>query len=160
MSETSRRAVLAGGAGALAALAGCATYGDTPEPPVAQESAPVQESAPPKVPNSAISPPATPGEAPPPAGFAKVSEIPVGGGKVFAAQKVVLTQPTAGTIKAFSVVCTHAGCPVTEVAGGTINCPCHGSKFRIADGSVAGGPAPSPLPPVRVDVAGDSVSLA
>ena len=58
----------------------------------------------------------------------------------------MLTQPEAGTFTAFSATCTHQGCAVTEVVGGTINCPCHGSKFAIADGSVTAGPGPEPAP--------------
>jgi Rieske Fe-S protein len=92
--------------------------------------------------------------------LAKVSEIPVGGGKIFTDKKVVVTQPQKGTIKAFSSTCTHMGCTVTAVRGGTIDCPCHGSRFRISDGAVAGGPAPSPLPPVAVTVKGDTITLA
>jgi len=91
--------------------------------------------------------------------LAKVSDIPVGGGKIFADRKVVITQPQQGTIKAFSTTCTHAGCSVDEVKGGTINCPCHGSRYRVADGSVAAGPAPKPLPPVAVTVTGDAIAL-
>ena len=80
-------------------------------------------------------------------------DVPVGGGMVFAAAKVVVTQPSAGQYKAFSAVCTHKGCTVSSVSGGLIRCPCHGSTFKVADGSVADGPASSPLPsvPVRVD---------
>lgn len=92
--------------------------------------------------------------------LAKTSDIPVGGGKVFADQKVVVTQPTAGQFKGFSAVCTHQGCTVADVSGGTINCPCHGSRFHVADGSVAGGPAPTPLPPKPVKVSGDQITLA
>lgn len=92
--------------------------------------------------------------------LAKTSEIPVGGGKVFADQKVVVTQPTAGQFKCFSAVCTHQGCTVGGVSGGTINCPCHGSKFKVADGSVANGPAASPLPEKQVSVSGDEITLA
>src|SRR5438445_330336 len=69
------------------------------------------------------------------------ADVPVGGGKVFADKQVVVTQPAQGTFAAFSAVCTHQGCTVDSVANGTINCPCHGSKFKIADGSVATGPA-------------------
>ena len=71
-----------------------------------------------------------------------------------------MTQPTAGQYKAFSAVCTHQGCTVAKVEGGTIDCPCHGSKFHIADGSVAAGPAPSPLPAQKITVAGGEVTLA
>ena len=88
------------------------------------------------------------------------ADIPVGGGTVFAEQKVVVTQPTAGDFKGFSAVCTHRGCTVGSVSNGTINCPCHGSMYSIADGSVQGGPAPSPLPPVKLSVKGDEITLA
>jgi Rieske Fe-S protein len=87
------------------------------------------------------------------------SEIPVGGGKIYN-KEVVVTQPTAGEYKAFSALCTHKQCPVAEVAGGTINCKCHGSKFKIADGSVSAGPATSPLPAAQVSVQGGNVVQA
>jgi Rieske Fe-S protein len=89
--------------------------------------------------------------------LAKVGDIPVGGGAILADAQVVITQPTAGTFACFGAVCTHQGCLVTDVSGGTINCPCHGSRFNIADGSVAGGPAPQPLPPVAITVDGDTI---
>ena len=92
--------------------------------------------------------------------LAKTADIPVGGGTVFAAKKVVVTQPEEGTFKAFSAICTHQGCTVKDVAGGTINCPCHGSKYRVADASVAAGPAPRPLPPERITVENGSIHLA
>jgi Rieske Fe-S protein len=92
--------------------------------------------------------------------LAKTADIPVGGGKVFEAEGVVVTQPTKGDFQAFSTICTHQGCKINEVKGGTMNCPCHGSKFKIADGSVADGPAPKPLPAKKVTVDGDSLKLA
>lgn len=82
-------------------------------------------------------------------------EVPEGGGKIFKDQKVVVTQPEPGEFKAFSAVCTHQGCIVSSVEDGTINCACHGSKFAIADGSVAQGPATEPLPAEDVKVDGD-----
>ncbi|MEU6331143.1 MULTISPECIES: Rieske (2Fe-2S) protein [unclassified Streptomyces] len=91
--------------------------------------------------------------------LAKTSEIPKGGGKIFKADKVVVTQPQDGDIKAFSAICTHAGCVVGEVSGGTINCMCHGSKFDITDGSVKKGPATKGLAPAKVNVKGGSVAL-
>jgi Rieske Fe-S protein len=80
------------------------------------------------------------------------SDVPVGGGKVYKDAKVVVTQPVSGQFKAFSAVCTHAGCLVDAVQDGTIQCPCHGSRFKVADGSVANGPASSPLPAATVAV--------
>jgi Rieske Fe-S protein len=88
-----------------------------------------------------------------------VAEIPVGGGKVFAAAKVVVTQPVKGQFKAFSAVCTHVGCVCNAVAGGTINCPCHGAKFKISDGAVVAGPATSPLPAQTIAISGGHILL-
>jgi Rieske Fe-S protein len=90
----------------------------------------------------------------------KVADIPVGGGKVFATEKIVVTQPVAGEFKAFSAVCTHKGCTVKAVADGTINCPCHGSKFDMSTGAVKAGPAPAPLASKTATVSGDSVTVA
>jgi len=90
-------------------------------------------------------------------GLASTSEVPVGGGKVFSAEKVVVTQPQRGTFAAFTAVCTHQGCTVNAVEGGTINCACHGSKYAIADGSVTNGPATQPLASKQVKVEGDQI---
>jgi Rieske Fe-S protein len=88
------------------------------------------------------------------------SDVPVGGGTIYADEKLVVTQPTAGEFKAFTSICTHQGCPVTNVEGGTINCSCHGSKFSIEDGSVQAGPAPSALGEVAVTVKDDEITTA
>ncbi|MDT7615952.1 MAG: hypothetical protein QOG20_6219 [Pseudonocardiales bacterium] len=85
--------------------------------------------------------------------------IPVGGGAIFAARGMVVTQPAEGTFVAFGSTCPHQGCTVKAVAAGTINCFCHGSRFRITDGSVAGGPAPEPLPRRRIVVVDGMVLL-
>jgi Rieske Fe-S protein len=87
------------------------------------------------------------------------SEIPVGGGKIYTSAKVVVTQPTSGQYKAFSAVCTHVGCIMSQVANGTIDCPCHGSEFKITNGAVVTGPAPSPLPSKRITVTAGKVVL-
>jgi Rieske Fe-S protein len=91
--------------------------------------------------------------------LAKKADIPVGGGKVFDSAKVVVTQPTDGEYKAFSAVCTHQGCTVSGVEGGTINCACHGSKFDIATGEVKTGPATRALPAKTVTVGADGISV-
>jgi len=87
------------------------------------------------------------------------SAIPVGGGKIFTAQKVVVTQPSSGEFKAFSAVCTHMGCIVNQISNGTIDCPCHGSQFSIKDGAVVAGPAPSPLPAEQFKISGNNIVL-
>lgn len=83
-------------------------------------------------------------------------QIPEGGGVILSAEKVVVTQPSAGQFKAFSAICTHQGCPVDSVAK-TIGCSCHGSQFAIADGAVVQGPATQPLPAKTATVDGDFV---
>ncbi|MFI5664949.1 Rieske (2Fe-2S) protein [Streptomyces sp. NPDC051684] len=150
----SRRSVLVAGAAALAA--GCSKYGDEGGGDDGGEKTSAPESS------SAPSEPSGTGSRKPPAAdeLTKTSAVPVGGGKVFPADKVVVTQPAKGDFKAFSAVCTHQGCTVKDVSGGTINCPCHGSKFKVADASVAGGPAPRPLDPRQIKVTGDSITLA
>ncbi|MGW5252430.1 Rieske (2Fe-2S) protein [Streptomyces sp. NPDC004012] len=92
--------------------------------------------------------------------LAKTSDIPEGGGKVFADQGVVVTQPSAGTFKAFSSKCTHQGCAVKDIADGVITCPCHNSQFSATDGSVKKGPATQPLPAAKISVSGDEITLA
>ncbi|MFJ1975105.1 Rieske (2Fe-2S) protein [Streptomyces sp. NPDC087903] len=92
--------------------------------------------------------------------LAKTADIPVGGGKIFADEKIVVTQPKEGEFKAFSNICTHAQCPVASVSDGTINCTCHGSKFNITDGSVAHVPATQPLPEKKITVQGGSIRMA
>ncbi|QMU77484.1 Rieske (2Fe-2S) protein [Streptacidiphilus sp. PB12-B1b] len=92
-------------------------------------------------------------------GLTPTSAIPVGGGKVFTSQQVVVVQPTAGEFKCFTAVCTHQGCIVGSVSDGLITCPCHGSQYHITDGSVARGPAPSPLAAKTITVTGGEISL-
>jgi Rieske Fe-S protein len=89
----------------------------------------------------------------------KVADVPVGGGLIFAAHQVVVTQPLAGTLRAFSAVCPHAGCVVDQIRDKKIMCPCHPGLFNIADGSVASGPPLSALPARTISVMGDEVVL-
>ncbi|MGP3971911.1 Rieske (2Fe-2S) protein [Streptomyces sp. 6N223] len=88
-----------------------------------------------------------------------VSEIPEGGGRVFADAQVVVVQPAAGEFLGFSAICTHQGCTVADVSDGTINCHCHGSRFRITDGGVERGPAERPLPEEAITVRDGTIRL-
>jgi len=150
MPSPSRRAVLRG-AGLAAVTVGAAAAcgsGDTDDTSAA--------------PSSTTSTSASPSSsAAGPAELASVADVPVGGGMVVAAQKVVLTQPTAGDIKAFSTRCTHQGCAVSSVKDGFIVCPCHNSRFAIADGApTPDSPAKQPLASAQVTVSGDKITLA
>jgi Rieske Fe-S protein len=89
----------------------------------------------------------------------KTSEVPVGGAKIFKAEKVMVSQPSEGEFKAFSTVCTHQGCPITKMDGDEIECGCHGSRFMVADGSVANGPATKPLKELKATVKGDNLTV-
>jgi Rieske Fe-S protein len=170
----SRRALLIGaGVTCAAAIAGCTTYdannGGLAGPPPSASSAPASaaaSSAPAASGAASASAAASGGgasggaasSAAPVAGaLAAISEVPEGGGKIIDGKNIVLTQPQAGSFKAFTAVCTHQGCIVNQIGNGTIDCPCHGSKFSIKDGSVVNGPATSPLAPVAIKVEGTSI---
>jgi nitrite reductase/ring-hydroxylating ferredoxin subunit len=90
----------------------------------------------------------------------KTSEIPVGGAKIFTAERVLVSQPGKGEFKAFSTICTHEQCVITQLEGDEIECGCHHSRFRVADGSVAKGPANKPLSELKVTVSGNNLSVS
>jgi nitrite reductase/ring-hydroxylating ferredoxin subunit len=90
---------------------------------------------------------------------AQTADVPVGGGLIIADPAVVITQPADGEFKAFTAICTHQGCLVSEVVNNEIICPCHGSKFSATDGAVINGPAQTPLAPAAVTVDGTSIVL-
>ena len=90
--------------------------------------------------------------------LAKVADVKVGSGVITA--NYVVTQPEAGTFKAFTKVCPHAGCDVNKVDAGVIKCPCHGSQFSIKDGSVTTGPATKGLTEQSVKVDGANIVSA
>ena len=136
-----RRAVFAGaGVAAIGAVAACGGGTTTDGSGGPQEAGDVPEGAP----GTSLGP---------------ASEVPVGGGKIYADEQIVVTQPTAGQFTGLSAVCPHQGCAVNAVTDGAILCPCHGSRFAL-DGAVVQGPAVQPLAERPVTVADGSVTLA
>jgi Rieske Fe-S protein len=152
-TELSRRSVLQGGA--LVAVAGVAGFAvarrsDAAEDP--PDAAADPYGAAPAAANAYGAPPPPTGDR-----LAALEALPAGGGLVLPKRRLVLTRDAKGIVRAFSSVCTHQGCPVTEVKAGMITCPCHGSLFDAATGAVARGPAKLPLRAVPVVVRGGMV---
>jgi Rieske Fe-S protein len=147
MSDTTRRAVLAGAAG-VAAVSVMAACGDNSSSDGSAGSG-----------DNSNAGNGNGGKSGGNTSLPKTTDVPVGGGVVVAAADVVITQPTAGQFKAFSATCTHQGCTVADVSGGTINCGCHFSKFSATDGSVKNGPATQPLPEKKVTVTGTTIAV-
>jgi Rieske Fe-S protein len=145
-----RRQVIAAAAGLAAggAVAGCGGSPAAPPPSGPPSDAPVDSQA--AHPTAAGSTGTKLGPA---------SDVPVGGGTVFESLEVVVTQPTAGRFVGLTAVCTHTGCIVDKVVDGLIECPCHGSRYRL-DGTVAVGPAPRALPARPVTVVDGSIVLS
>lgn len=138
-TDITRRSVLAGaGAGVgILALAAC-TSG-----PGGGTTAPTDVDIP-------------PGEV-----LAPVADVPVGGALSVSvgSAPVLVTQPSAGQVFAFSAICTHERCTVGP-GDGELRCPCHASRYDLTTGAVLGGPAPLPLPSIPVEIADGAVVTA
>jgi Rieske Fe-S protein len=145
--------------GAVLTLAACGAEGQAGDavPTSAAPSSSAASAAAPTAP-SASGTAATSGSSKAPSGpSVATADVPVGGGVILQDADFVITQPTKGSYKAFSKICTHQGCPVGKVEGGLIICPCHGSQFSIEDGSVKHPPATKPLAESATTVSGSKV---
>lgn len=150
LDSLTRRRALTGAAGVGVALPVLAACGGDDGPSTASDpaaSTPEQGGA-----SSSAGEPG--GEA-----LAATTDIEVGGGAIYPDEEVVVTQPSEGEFKAFSIVCTHQGCAVSEVSEEGIVCPCHNSVFSISDGSPQGGPATVPLEERAITVEGGRITL-
>ncbi|MDP9342830.1 MAG: non-heme iron oxygenase ferredoxin subunit [Actinomycetota bacterium] len=61
-----------------------------------------------------------------------------------------------GQVHALGDECTHRSCSLSEgelEPGGSVVCPCHGSRFDLESGEPLDGPAAEPVPvyPARVE---------
>ncbi len=165
-ADVDRRRVLLGmgAVGVAGVLAACG--GDEPANPAAPENTPANTPEPADTPQPAdTTEPADSDSAddsddsPDEVAGALIStaDVPVEGGVVLTDDEVVITQPSEGEFRAFSITCTHMGCPLNRVEDGLIRCICHGSRFHIDDGSVENGPATRPLEEVSITVEGDQI---
>jgi 3-phenylpropionate/trans-cinnamate dioxygenase ferredoxin component len=66
-----------------------------------------------------------------------------------------------GTFYAFSDICTHLRCSLSEgeLDGTTLECICHGSRFDVSTGDVLRGPAKRPVQVYAVRVQGDALMV-
>lgn len=73
----------------------------------------------------------------------------------------VLLVRREGKIHALAHTCSHLGGPLSEgkLEGDVVQCPWHGSRFSICDGSVVDGPATSPQPCLEARVRGGQIEV-
>lgn len=154
-SSLSRRAVMASvvslsGGALLTACGGSSSSGS------ASSGAPTTSSTGAPTPSSPSA-----GSVSPPAGASAIvalTAVPVGGSvsAQLNGKPIIVGQPTAGKVVAFTAICTHKGCTV-EPAGATLNCPCHGSVYNALTGQNISGPAPLPLAAIPVTVSNGNI---
>ncbi|MFD8569889.1 Rieske 2Fe-2S domain-containing protein [Streptomyces sp. NPDC059639] len=92
-----------------------------------------------------------------PVDLGKADEVPEGGARLYKDEHVVVSRAKGGDYKAFSTICTHAGCPIGMLKGTELTCNCHGSKFDATTGKVLQSPATQPLEELSVKVEGGKI---
>ncbi|WP_225096513.1 Rieske (2Fe-2S) protein [Streptomyces sp. CoH27] len=92
-----------------------------------------------------------------PVDLGAASEIAEGGAKLYRDHNVVVSRDKSGALKAYSTICTHAGCAINKLQGTTLICPCHDSQFDATTGKVVQQPATEPLAELPVKAAGGRI---
>ncbi|MCX3058783.1 Rieske (2Fe-2S) protein [Streptomyces beihaiensis] len=95
-----------------------------------------------------------------PVDLGEAAEVPEGGAKLYRDEHVVVSRTRDGQYRAFSTICTHAGCPIGMLKGTELTCNCHGSKFDATTGKVLHSPATVPLTELSVKVEGGKIIAA
>ncbi len=135
--STRREFVVTGGAAAAAAVTGCGGGGSATGP----SQAPTPVPSPPA--NEVRLPLPMVGQTVPASGVVLVDPVPLAVTRLNETQVVAVTR-----------ICTHMGCTVDlpEKTLGTLDCPCHGSRYLVT-GQVVNGPAERNLFafPARID---------
>jgi len=87
-----------------------------------------------------------------------VERLRASGGFLFVPAASVIAINSAGTIRAYTSICTHQGFAVNQFTGDRMVCSGHGAQFN-PDGTVALGPAPRALPEYDVTRSGDILTI-
>jgi Rieske Fe-S protein len=86
-----------------------------------------------------------------PVELGKDGEVAEGHARLYREHNLVVSRAENGSLKAYSTICTHAGCPIDRLEGTTLVCPCHGSEFDARTGRVLRSPATEPLHELSVE---------
>ena len=171
--DPERRALVLGGAGALglaaiaavsatlSAVIGRALNNGSSSTSAAAFTPTTPSPAQPSPGTTAASPAQTPASQLPGKHIVAAADVPPGRALRFTdsnGDPAWLLHEPNGDFRAFSAICTHAGCSVS-LSGDQFVCPCHGGRYSAADGSVLGGPPPSALPPLNIQVVDGDVRL-
>jgi 3-phenylpropionate/trans-cinnamate dioxygenase ferredoxin component len=92
----------------------------------------------------------------------RVDDVPEGEMRPFqVGGEDVAVANVGGTLYAFSDICTHQQCLLTEgdLDGTTVTCACHGSEFDVTTGDVLGGPAVEPVETYDVETDGGDLKI-
>jgi nitrite reductase/ring-hydroxylating ferredoxin subunit len=72
---------------------------------------------------------------------------------------LLVVRTDATSVSAYSATCTHQQCTINGFTENVFQCPCHGSRFSPANGSVLRGPATAPLRRFNATLANGVVSI-
>ncbi len=90
-------------------------------------------------------------------------DVKVGSGVMFLVKApnimVLITQPKAGTFRAFNPACTHEGFQLNGVQGKNLVCPVHGAQFDMTTGGVKRGPAQKALSQYKLTKIGTAIYI-
>ncbi len=72
---------------------------------------------------------------------------------------LLVVRTDATSVSAYTATCTHQQCTINGFTESVFQCPCHGSRFSPANGSVLRGPATQPLRRFNASITNGVVSI-
>jgi cytochrome b6-f complex iron-sulfur subunit len=72
---------------------------------------------------------------------------------------MLVVRNDATSVSAYTATCTHQQCTINGFTESVFQCPCHGSRFSPANGSVLRGPATQPLRRFNASIVNGVVSI-